>query len=100
MTYDTNNKNGVATALGAVVVGAAVGAAAAYLSDKDKREKLMNKTKVVADNAKNKANEIATNAADRAGDALEKAGKTVKSVKSNSDSLVEEISSKANDSIL
>ncbi len=82
MTYDSSTPkkgSGVASALGAVMVGAAVGAAAAYLSDKNKRDRLMNKAKGTADTLKTKTSEVVTNVADKTGDALEKAGKSVKS---------------------
>lgn len=94
MTYDTSDSRkggGVATALGAVVVGAAVGAAAAYLSDKDKRDKLMNKAKNATESAKTKASEVATNVADKTGEVLEKAGKSVKANKNKTEGIVDDL---------
>ncbi|MDQ3098662.1 MAG: hypothetical protein M3Q44_02865 [bacterium] len=102
MSYDnTNNKkgSGVGAALGAVVVGAAVGAAAAYLSDKDKRDKLMNKAKNAADTAKMKASDTVSTVADKTGDALEKAGRSVKSNKSKTETITDELVDTTNETI-
>ncbi|MDQ3239728.1 MAG: hypothetical protein M3P33_04345 [bacterium] len=87
MSYqdDRKNKGGISSAIGAAVVGAAIGAAAAYLSDKTKRDELMNKAADVTNNTKDKAGEILSTVADKTGDALQDAGKKVKSSKSNSD---------------
>jgi len=43
MTYDENNNGKLKTAMTAAAIGAAVGAAAAVLSDRTKRETLKNK---------------------------------------------------------
>ena len=97
----TNQKknSGVATALGAVVVGAAVGAAAAYLSDKDKRDKLLNKAKGTSDTVKNKASEVTGTVADKTGDVLEKAGKSIRSNKNKVEATTDELVDSTTDTI-
>jgi gas vesicle protein len=85
MNYNSDDSKkksgGVATALGAAVVGAALGAAVTYLSDKQKRDQVAKKLNDATNTAKNKTTDLLSKAADSAGSALEDAGKKVKNSK-------------------
>jgi gas vesicle protein len=96
-TARKNKNGGIVSALGAAAVGVAVGAAAAYLSDKHKREALLEKAGKTTETVKNKANDVLTTAADKTGDALQEAGKKVKGSKSKTDEVFDDIISATDD---
>jgi gas vesicle protein len=87
--------NNIGSTIGAALVGAAVGAAAAYLSSTDNRKKLQSKTHDV----KKKASEWVDNASETAGNALHEAGEKVKNTKKKADTAMDDTFSTGSDTV-